>query len=46
MLNLIIFIHLEDYMIINNIEVNIMSLMNLSRSLMNYTLFKLAKTTD
>ncbi len=33
-------------MMINNIKINIISLMNLSRSLINYTLFKLAKTTD
>jgi len=46
MLNLITFIHFKDYMMINNIKVNIMSLMNLFRSLINYTLFKLAKTTD
>ncbi len=46
MLNLIIFIHFEDYIIINNLKVNIMSLMNLFRSLINYTLFKLVKTTD
>ncbi len=43
MLNLIIFIHLEDYIIINDIKINIINLMNLFRSLMNYTLFKLAK---
>ncbi len=46
MLNLIIFIHFEDYIIINDIKVNIMSLMNLFRSLINYTLFKLAKTIN
>jgi len=33
-------------MMINDIKVNIISLMNLSRSLINYTLFKLVKTTD
>ncbi len=43
MLNLITFIHFEDYMMINNIKASIISLMNLFRSLMNYTSFKLAK---
>ncbi len=46
MLNSITFIHFKDYMMINNIKADIMSLMNLSRSLMNHTSFKLAKTTD
>ncbi len=46
MLNSITFIHFKDYIMINNIKVNIMSLMNLFRSLINHTLFKLAKTTD
>ncbi len=46
MLNLITFIHFKDYMIINDIKVNIMNLMNLFRNLMNYISFKLAKTTD
>ncbi len=46
MLNLIIFIYFKDYIIINNIKVNIISLMNLFRSLINYILFKLIKTTD
>ncbi len=46
MLSLITFIHLKDYIMINNIKVNIISLMNLFRSLINYILFKLAKITD
>jgi len=46
MLNLIIFIHFKDYIIINNIKINIISLMNLSRSLINYILFKLVKTIN
>ncbi len=46
MLNLITFIYFEDYIMINDIKLNIISLMNLFRSLMNYTLFKLVKTTD
>ncbi len=46
MLNLMTFIHFEDYMMINDIEANIMNLMNLSCSSMNYTLIKLAKMTD
>ncbi len=46
MLNLITFIHFENYIIINNIKVNIINLMNLFRSLINYILFKLVKTTD
>ncbi len=46
MLNLIIFIHFKDYIIINNIKVNIISLINLFLSLINYILFKLAKITD
>ncbi len=46
MLNLIIFIHFENYIIINNIKVNIISLINLSRSLINYILFKLVKTIN
>jgi len=33
-------------MMINNIKADIISLINLFRSLINYTLFKLAKTTD
>ncbi len=52
MLNSITFIHLENYMF-HDIKANIISLMNLScslinlsRSLMNYTSVKLAKTTD
>ncbi len=40
------FIHLEDYMMINDIKADIMSSMNLSRSSMNHTSVKLAKTTD
>ncbi len=43
MLNLITFIHFEDYIIINNIKINIMNLINLFRNLINYILFKLAK---
>jgi len=46
MLNSMIFIHLEDYMMIDDIEANIMSSMNLSRSSMNHTSVKLAKMTD
>ncbi len=50
MLNSITFIHFEDYMIINNIKVNIkvniISLMNLFYNLINYILFKLAKTIN
>ncbi len=40
------FIHLEDYMMINDIKANIMSLMNISCSSMNHTSVKLVKTTD
>jgi len=46
MLNLITFIHFEGYIMINNIKANIISLMNLFRSLINYTSFKLVKMTD
>ena len=46
MLNSMTFIHLENYMIINDIKANIMSSMNLSCSSMNHTSVKLAKTTD
>ena len=45
-LNSITFIHFKDYMMINDIEANIMNSMNLSRSSMNHTSVKLAKTTD
>ena len=45
-LNSMTFIHLEDYMMINDIKANIMSSMNLSCSSMNYTSVKLKKTTD
>jgi len=45
-LNLITFIHLEDYMMINDIKTNIMSSMNLFCNSMNHTLIKLIKTTD
>jgi len=40
------FIHLEDYMMINDIEADIMSSMNLFCSLMNHISVKLTKTTD
>ena len=40
------FIHLENYMMINDIEADIINSMNLSCSSMNYTSVKLAKTTD
>ncbi len=43
MLNLITFIHFKDYIIINNIKINIINLINSFRSLINYILFKLAK---
>ncbi len=46
MLNSMTFIHLEDYMMINDIKANIMSSMNLSRSSMNHTSVKLTKMTD
>ncbi len=46
MLNSMTFIHLEDYMMINDIKANIMNSMNLSCSSMNHTSVKLAKTTD
>ncbi len=46
MLNLMTFIHLEDYMMINDIKADIMSSMNLFCSSMNHTSVKLAKTTD
>ncbi len=46
MLNLITFIYFKDYIMINNIKINIMSLINLFRSLINYTSFKLVKMTD
>ena len=45
-LNLMTFIHLEDYIMINDIEADIMNLMNLFCSSMNHTLVKLMKTTD
>jgi len=45
-LNSMTFIHLENYMMINNIEANIMNLMNLFCSSINHTSVKLAKTTD
>ncbi len=40
------FIHLKDYMMINDIKANIMNSMNLSCNSMNHTSVKLAKTTD
>ncbi len=46
MLNLITFIHFENYIMINDIEANIMSSMNLFRSSMNHTSVKLTKITD
>ncbi len=45
-LNSITFIHLEDYMMINDIEADIMSSMNLFCNSMNHTSVKLMKTTD
>ncbi len=45
-LNLMIFIHFEDYMMINDIKVNIMNSMNLFCNSMNHTSIKLAKMTD
>ncbi len=45
-LNLMIFIHLEDYMMINDIKADIMSSMNLFCSSMNHTSVKLVKTID
>ncbi len=35
MLNLITFIHFKDYIMINNIKVNIINLINLFRNLIN-----------
>ncbi len=46
MLNLMTFIHFENYMMINDIKANIMNSMNLFCSSMNHTSVKLAKTTD
>jgi hypothetical protein len=46
MLNSMTFIHLEDYMMIDDIEADIMNSMNLSCSSMNHTSIKLAKMTD
>ncbi len=46
MLNLMTFIHLEDYMMINDIKADIMNSMNLFCSSMNHTSVKLMKTTD
>ncbi len=43
MLNLITFIHFKDYIIINNIKINIINLINLFRSLINHISFKLVK---
>ncbi len=40
------FIHVKDYMMINDIETDIMNSMNLSCSSMNHTSVKLAKMTD
>ncbi len=45
-LNLMTFIHLENYMMINDIKADIMSSMNLSCSSMNHTSVKLTKTTN
>ncbi len=45
-LNSMTFIHFENYMMINNIEANIMNSMNLFCSSINHTSVKLAKTTD
>ncbi len=45
-LNLMTFIHFEDYIMINDIKANIMNSMNLSCSSMNHTSVKLTKTTD
>ena len=45
-LNSMTFIHLEDYTMINDIEANIISSMNLPCSSMSHTSVKLAKTTD
>ena len=45
-LNSITFIHLEDYMMINDIEADIMSSMNLFCNSMNHTSVKLTKMTD
>ncbi len=46
MLNSMTFIHLENYMMINDIEADIMNSMNLFRSSMNHTSVKLTKTTN
>ena len=45
-LNSMTFIHFEDYMMINDIEANIISSMNLFCSSMNHTSVKLMKMTD
>jgi len=45
-LNSMTFIHLENYIMINDIKTDIMNLMNLSHSSMNHTSVKLVKTTD
>ncbi len=45
-LNSMTFIHLEDYMMINDIKADIMNSMNLFCSSMNHTSVKLTKTTD
>jgi len=44
-LNSMTFIHLEDYMMINDIKADIMNSMNLFCSSMNHTSVKLTKTT-
>jgi len=46
MLNLITFIYFEDYMMINDIEANIMNSMNLFCNSMNHTSVKLTKMID
>ncbi len=45
-LNSMTFIHLEDYIMINDIKADIMNSMNLFCSSMNHTSVKLTKTTD
>jgi len=45
-LNSMTFIHLEDYMMINDIKADIMNSRNLSCSSMNHTLVKLTKMID